>query len=102
MSPPPGLPSLPELPAGLAGMPGMPGMPPGLGAPPAPEPAKRLWAPSAQDLADLGVPPGIAVRMIRQNEILADEDNMPIIPYEGGPAPGEETEEMTRTGGGGD
>lgn len=49
---------------------------------PPPEPAapkERLWAPSAQDLADLGVPPGIAVRMIRQNKILADEDNMPII-----------------------
>lgn len=107
---PPGLPTLPDLPAGLA-MPGMP-PPPGSGPggmdrpppPPAKEEEKRLWAPSAQDLADLGIPPGIAVRMIRENQILADEDNMPIIPYEGTPLGGEgigELDDLPRTGGDG-
>lgn len=88
-----------------------PGMPPPGSAPPglqmaetpAGEPQQRLWSPSAQDLADLGVPPGIAVRMIRQNKILADEENMPIIPYEGG-APitaADSPEEIKDVGGGG-
>lgn len=66
-------------------------------APPPPvvpkEPEEKLWQPSAQDLADLCVPPGIAVRMIRQNKILADEENMPIIPYEGGDAAEQEAPE---------
>jgi len=100
------LPTLPPPPSGLS----MPFPPPGSGPggmsqPPEPEKEeKRLWAPSAQDLADLGVPPGIAVRMIRENQILADEDNMPIIPYEGTPIGGEgtgELEDLPRTGGDG-
>jgi len=46
---------------------GPPGLAPGLHTAETPreEPKQRLWSPSAQDLADLGVPPGIAVRMIR-------------------------------------
>merc|ERR1719359_2587925 len=82
----PGLPVLPDLPPGLGGQFGMPPGPNFNSSPPQPEPepAQRLWSPSAQDLADLNVPPGIAVRMIRENMILADEENMPIIPYEGG------------------
>lgn len=50
----------------------LPASAPPMMMPPEVPPHERLWAPSADELASLNMPPGIAVRMIRQNRILAN------------------------------